>query len=135
MSERVLGLDWGAKRVGLALGVAGLATALAILENCPEEELVQKIRAFCQEEKISLLVVGLPLNTAGQEALSAESARRFGERLGQELGLPVKFWDETLTTVEALDTALEIGVSQKRRRQLDDKAAAIMLQEWLDAQG
>lgn len=133
MGERVLGLDYGGKRVGVALGVGRLASSLTTFEDLPERELIEKIKALCQEEQVEALVVGLPLNEDGSESNQAKINKAFGERLQQSTGLLVHFWDEALTSGEALAEALANGTAQKRRRSLDGQAAAIMLQEFLDS--
>lgn len=135
MRERVLGIDYGEKRVGLALGVGGLARPLITLENLSELDLIEKIKTLGQEEQIEVLVVGLPLNEDGSESNQAKLNKAFGQRLQEAVGLPVQYWDESLTSGEALSEALANGTSQKRRRSLDGQAAAIMLQEFLEAQG
>ncbi len=135
MRERVLGIDYGEKRVGVALGVGGLARPFTTLENLSEPDLIEKIKTLGQEEQIGSLVVGLPLNEDGSESNQAKINKAFGERLQQSTGLPVHFWDEALTSGEALAEAIANGTSQKRRRTLDGQAAAIMLQEFFDAQG
>lgn len=133
MGERVLGLDYGEKRVGVALGVGGLARPLVTLENLPETDLIEKVKTLCREEQITALVVGLPLKEDGSESHQAKINKAFGQRLQEATGLPVQFWDEALTSGEALAEALVNGTSQKHRRSLNGQAAAIMLQEFLDS--
>ncbi|MDP2873950.1 MAG: Holliday junction resolvase RuvX [bacterium] len=135
MKERFLGVDYGEKRVGVALGVGGLARSLTTLENLSEPDLIKKILTLCQEEQIEELVVGLPLNEDGSESNQAKLNKAFGQRLQEAAGLPVQYWDESLTSGEALAEAIANGTPQKRRRSLDGQAAAIILQEFLEAQG
>lgn len=133
MRARVLGIDYGEKRVGVALGVGGLARSLITLENLSELALIEKIKTLGREEQIEELVVGLPLNEDGSESNQAKLNKAFGQRLQEATGLPVQYWDESLTSGEALTEAIASGTSQKRRRSLDGQAAAIILQEFLDS--
>jgi len=80
------------------------------------------------------VVVGLPLNMDGTEGASAAEARRFGDAVTRQLGLPVDYWDERLTTAAANRVLLEADVSRAKRKAVVDRvAAALILQGWLDA--
>lgn len=121
---KILGIDFGRKKIGLAVGINKAALPFGIIEN--KQGIVAEIRNLCCQEKIDRIVVGLPLNLNGTEGEAAERARRFGKNLEHEIGLGIYFWDERLTTVEAKE-------KQGGGKRKDDVAAAIMLQSYLDS--
>lgn len=119
-----MGIDFGRKKIGLAVGIDKTALPFGIIEN--KQGIVAEIKNLCCQEKIDRIVVGLPLNLNGTEGEAAERARRFGKNLEHEIGLGIYFWDERLTTVEAKE-------KQGGGKRKDDVAAAIMLQSYLDS--
>lgn len=121
---KILGIDFGRKKIGLAVGIDKAALPFGIIEN--KQGIVAEIKNLCCQEKIDRIVVGLPLNLNGTEGEAAERARRFGKNLEHEIGLGIYFWDERLTTVEAKE-------KQGGGKRKDDVAAAIMLQSYLDS--
>jgi len=125
-----LGVDFGKRRIGLAIAAGGLAEPLLIVDSAAA---ILKIAKICKEEKIEQIVLGLPLSSNGELGPMAKSAKSFGQKLGRATGLDIVFWDETLTSREALGKMTEAGRPQKKRRHLDDAAAALLLQEYLDA--
>ncbi len=136
--ERLLGLDVGAKTVGLALSNRGLTVA-SPLETLCRAKLADDVAALsdlCAARAVGGLVVGLPVNMDGSEGPRCQSVRQFAANLAERgLDLPVAFWDERLSTaaVERLLIA-EADMSRKRRAQVVDKmAAAYILQGALDA--
>lgn len=124
--ENVLAIDFGERRIGLAVAEGGLAEPFLILEVKNQDDALAKILKICRREKVSKLLLGLP----GPEAKKVQD---FGEKLREKTGLPLVFWDETLTSQEALSKMIEAGRRQKKRRRLDDVAAAMILQEYLDS--
>jgi putative Holliday junction resolvase len=136
--ERLLGLDVGAKTVGLALSDRGL-TVGSPLETLRRGKLADDVAALsdlCQARTVGGLVVGLPVNMDGSEGPRCQSVRQFVANLAERgLDLPAAFWDERLSTaaVERLLIA-EADMTRKRRAQVVDKmAAAYILQGALDA--
>ena len=136
--ERLLGLDVGAKTVGLALSNRGLTVA-SPLETLRRAKLADDVAALsdlCAARAVGGLVVGLPVNMDGSEGPRCQSVRQFAANLADRgLDLPVAFWDERLSTaaVERLLIA-EADMTRKRRAQVVDKmAAAYILQGALDA--
>ncbi len=136
--ERLLGLDVGAKTVGLALSDRGLTVA-SPLETLRRGNLADDVAALgdlCQARTVGGLVVGLPVNMDGSEGPRCQSVRQFVANLAERgLDLPAAFWDERLSTaaVERLLIA-EADMTRKRRGQVVDKmAAAYILQGALDA--
>jgi putative Holliday junction resolvase len=132
----LLGVDYGTVRIGLAISDAGrvIASPWQTYERRGAEQDARFFRTLVDQEEIGGLVVGLPVHLSGQEGQKAAEARQFGAWLGQATGLPVAFWDEALTTVQAESALWDAGLSHKRRRQRRDRVAAqIMLQAYLDA--
>lgn len=140
MSEkrgRVIGLDFGEKRIGLAVSdpCGGMARPLDVVERHSLAEDVARIGEIARRRGASTMVVGLPLNMDGSVGPQARRARRFAARLRRELGLEVALWDERLSSVEAERALLYAGEGRSRRRELRDAvAAALVLQGYLDAQ-
>lgn len=131
--KKVLGVDFGERRIGLAMAESQLAAPLSIIEVRDQNSPVEKIAKICQREKIKEIVLGLPLDSEGRVGPAASKARKFGQKLQQETGLKVIFWDEALTSEEALAKMVEAGSGRRKRRRLDHVAAALILQEYLDS--
>jgi putative Holliday junction resolvase len=139
MQGPVLGLDLGARRIGLAIsdekGV--LAFPVGYLERAGLERDLAALRALVAERGATRIVVGLPLQLDGREGPGARAAREFARALAAATSLPVDLMDERLTTVEA-EHALR-GAPRKARRArkqvIDAMAATLMLRSWLEASG
>ncbi len=132
---RILGLDYGEVRIGLAIsdpdGV--ISQPLGHFGATPRRELLDHVRRLCVERQVGRLVVGLPVNMNGTEAASAEKARQFGEAAAAATGLPVEFVDERLTTASAERLLIEADMGRRQRKgKIDSVAAALILQTYLD---
>jgi len=125
----ILAVDYGDKRVGLALGhtIARLPRPLRTLEN--RETLIEDIRAITKEEQVVAIVVGLPRNMDGSLGPQAEKCQVFGEKLAEALGLPVRFVEETLSSVEAAAFMDDAGA---KKAGLDAVAAARILERYFE---
>ena len=134
---RVLGIDGGSKRVGVALSDDLCLTAqpLATIAAGSDAGIVDRIRDVLGDVAPDLVVVGLPLRLDGSEGGAARAARKMADLLGETLGVPVELWDERLTSVQAERVLIEAGMGRRKRKQgaTDRVAAAIMLQSFLDA--
>lgn len=133
---RIMGLDYGEKRIGIAVSdeLGMTAQGLETLEHANAEKDLAAIRERVERLGVAHLVVGLPLNMNGTEGPKAAAARAFAERLKTALGLPCTLWDERLTTREAERVLIQGDVSRKRRRQvIDQLAAQLILQGYLDS--
>jgi len=134
---RLLGLDWGEVRIGLALSdeTQTLATSLETLVRRKGKRFpMSRFMELVGEHAPVGVVVGLPLTGEGEEEESAASARRLAGELGARSGLPVELWDERMSTARALATIREQGGSTRgRRADVDALAAAVLLQHFLDA--
>lgn len=133
---RLLGVDYGSVRIGLAISDAErrLASPLAVYERRSRERDAAYFRALVEAEEIGAIVVGLPAHCDGSEGQKAAEARAFGAWLAETTGLPVRFWDERFTTVEAESALWQAGLTHKKRKARRDRVAAqILLQAYLDA--
>lgn len=136
---RIMALDLGDKRIGIALSdpLGWTAQGLGVIsvKGSTGEE-IEKIKEIAREHEVERIVVGLPRNMDGSPGSQAERARAFAGRLSKALGLPVEMWDERLTTVAAEKLLIEAGMSRDTRRQVIDKTAAVLiLQSYLDSRG
>ncbi len=134
---RHVGVDLGARRVGLAVSDSGglLAMPRGIVELAGDRDLdLQKLAAAIAEERPDVVVVGVPVSLDGTEREAAQAARQMVERLHQTLGVPVEAYDERLTTVVVERLRRQAPRRGRgRRRPLDAEAAAVMLQSFLDS--
>jgi putative Holliday junction resolvase len=134
---RVVGIDLGSRRIGVAVsdGLGLTAQPHGMIGRHGGLRDLEAIAHVVREVGAKRIVLGLPLDCDGNESDAARRARQFGERLATHLGLPVELIDESFSTVEAEDLLIAADLSRKRRRQVVDKvAAAIILQRWLDRQ-
>ena len=133
---RLLGLDLGSKRIGVAVSdeMGWTAQGLAVLNRHGGKRDLENIARLVQEQRVEEVVLGLPINMDGSEGEQARKAREFAERLREHLELPVHLWDERLTTWEAEGILKQAGVKGRKRRQVVDKVAAtLILKSYLEA--
>ncbi len=133
---RLLGVDYGDVRVGLAVSDPDrkIAFPLTIYTRQSRERDAVRFKALAKAEGIAGLVVGLPVHLSGKEGQKAAAARAFAAWLSQATGLPARFWDERFTTVEAESALWNAGLTHKKRKARRDKVAAqMLLQAYLDA--
>jgi putative Holliday junction resolvase len=134
--SRLLGVDFGTVRVGLSVSDAErrIASPLETYTRKNRERDAAHLREVVEREEIGEIVVGLPVHLAGHEGTKAAEARTFGGWLAQATGLPVIFWDERFSTVEAEHALWDAGLTHKGRKARRDRVAAqILLQAYLDA--
>jgi putative Holliday junction resolvase len=133
---RILALDHGTKRIGVALSdeTDMLAQPLEFIAAEPLAKALDRIREIVKEKEVGEILVGMPRNMNGTYGPAAESARNFAATLREALGLPVKTWDERLTSVQANRFLIQAGMRREQRKtKVDQSAAAILLQSYLDA--
>ncbi len=136
----ILGIDWGEKKMGLALAVGTLAEPLKILryEDLPADVthqalqagtkiLITQIKTIVEHYKIEKIVVGV------SEGASGIAATNFANLLKNQFEIPVETYDETLSSQDARALAIDSGIKRKKRKEMEDAfAAAVMLQSYLD---
>jgi putative holliday junction resolvase len=135
--NRVLGIDHGEARIGLAvsdeLGMLAHPLETIHLKNTPDP--LARIATICERDRISSIILGLPRNMNGTYGPAAEKIREFAEKLRARTNCEVRLWDERLTSVAAQRSLHEVGRNVKNSREIIDQVAAqIILQSWLDSQ-
>jgi putative Holliday junction resolvase len=136
MAGRILAIDFGLKRIGLAISDALGITAqgLPTLERTRLEDDLQHIQRVVEEHAAAKVILGHPLSHSGAETSMSRRVVEFGEKLRQRLTCPVELWDERLTSAEANRMLRASGISiAKRRRAADRVAVTLLLQSYLDS--
>ncbi|HYK82336.1 MAG TPA: Holliday junction resolvase RuvX [Gemmatimonadales bacterium] len=137
VAGRLLGVDWGERRIGLALTDESqlLARPLATLTRRAGKRFpLRPLLALLEEHAAAGVVVGLPLAPDGSEGAAAVAARRVAADIARRSGRPVALWDERFSTARALEAVREMGGSTRgRKAAVDALAAALLLQHYLDA--
>ena len=136
MSGKILGVDFGTVRVGLAISDVDrkFAFPLEMLRRQTKEQDATFFAELVKNEAVTMIVVGLPVHLSGDEGQKAYEARQFGKWLGEVTGLPIVFYDERFTTVQAESALWEAGLTHKKRKARRDQVAAqILLQTYLEA--
>lgn len=134
---RVLGLDVGDRRIGVALSdVLGLtAQRLTLLERQSLAKDLAAVHALIAAHQIERIIIGLPLTLKGEQGIQAQKVSVFAQRLRRQVAVPVELVDERLTTVQGERALREVGASARRRkRTIDQVAAQLILQHYLDGQ-
>ena len=136
MMGRILGVDYGTRRVGIAISdpMAMLATPLSVETICSVEEAIAAVCRIARDRGVVKIVVGIPINMDGTNGAMALEAGKFVELLRTASGLPVDTTDERLSTSLVERMLLQADVSRERRKEVRDKLAAqVILQGYLDA--
>ncbi len=136
MRGRILALDMGKKRIGLAvsdeLGIT--AQGLPTLERANKRQDLAALARLAREKQVGLLLLGDPRHMSGDRGRQSQWVDEFAQSLAQYTGLETKLWDERLTTVEAHRVLRSSGIgTEKRTRAIDRLAAVILLQSYLDS--
>ena len=138
--NRVMGIDFGEARIGVALSdpTRTLATPLTTLHEKDKGQQIKRTAALMAEHEVTLVVVGIPYRLDGSVGDMAEMAEKFAAKLEQVTGVPVERTDERFSSIAA-EGALRMADGGKRKKgkqdkgRIDQAAAAVLLQEWLDA--
>lgn len=133
--SRVLGLDVGDKRIGLALSDPNriLASPLTILERNTDESIIEKIIRIASENDVRIIIVGLPRSMSGNIGHQAEKVQSFTEELRRQTEIPIAYRDERLTTVTAVRLKQEASKRKPNKKmRYDAMAAAVILQDYLE---
>lgn len=130
-----LGIDYGEKRIGLAISSdeGNYAFAYQTLEERSQQDIFQKLANICEKENIETIVIGLPLNQEGVAGKEAQIVQRFAKELEEYLKIPVAFEDERFSSAMAHQLYREAGKKTKETRAtIDQKSAQLILQTYLD---
>jgi len=134
-SRRILAIDYGRKRIGLALsddlGLTAQPAGTLVRTNRRDD--VRRLRTICRERGVRHIIVGHPVHMNGESGEMADEAARFSVRLKKELGIETELYDARLTSWEARQTISgEKSSSRKKRSSLDEVAAAVLLRDYLE---
>lgn len=133
---KILGIDYGEKRIGLALSDISntVARSLKVLKRNATRSWLGEIKAIVDKNKIEKIVIGLPKNMNGSIGEKGKEVLAFVKVLGKVVRVPIVTWDERLTTVSAEKVLLQAELSRKKRKDILDKlSACIILQNYLDS--
>jgi putative Holliday junction resolvase len=136
MSGRIAAIDFGTKRIGIAMSDRGrtIASPYENYERAGEAQDARRFQRLVAEEEVVQFVVGLPVHLDGRESQKSREAREFGRWLQQVTGVPVDFFDERFTSAEAEQFLLDAQMTKKRRRKrMDMVAAQILLAAYLES--
>lgn len=134
-NRRILAVDPGGKRIGIAISdpTGTIAGPLTVIKHTSRREDASRVAELARQNGAVRIIVGHPLNAEGEAGPAALRAERFAEVLREMTGLPVEMWDEFGSTREAREARIAIGVPRRKRRgHLDDLAATVILQSYLD---
>lgn len=133
---RILGVDYGEKRIGLAISdeLEMVAMPVGVIHRTNEKEDIAKIRELILEKKATLIVFGLPINMDGTPGKLGAATKAFAVKLTEAVNLPVDYYDERLTTLEAERMLTdEADISRAKRKGVKDKlAASLILQSYME---
>lgn len=133
---RILGIDFGEKRIGLALSdpLGFTAQSLDTLMRQNKNQVLQDLSVLCKERQVGEVVIGLPVNMDGSVGPKAKEVLDFIPKMEAALGVPVKTWDERLTSRQAGRLMIEEGLSRRKQRSKSDALAAILiLQSYMES--
>jgi putative Holliday junction resolvase len=132
---RVLGIDYGDARIGIAMSDETRFLASPLTTVMSGRDAATEVATLIDENQVDTVVIGLPLNMDGSEGTAVEKARAFSEKLKKLTSVPIIEMDERLTTVTAHENLRAAGLDGRKRKHVVDMAAAqIILQDWLDTQ-
>lgn len=135
MGKRLLGLDIGGRRIGVAVSdeTGMIASPAAMIPR--QSDVAGQLRELVERYSAAMLIVGLPVGLSGREGPQAAEVRAYTDALAVEVGVPVEYWDERLSTSIAERSLIAQGTRRnKRKEQVDAVAAAVILQSYLDNQ-
>jgi putative holliday junction resolvase len=133
---RILAIDHGTKRIGLAISdeLGVIAQPLEFVLAEPFDKFLARLREIIREKEVELLLVGMPRNMDGSYGPAALKVEEFVSVLNETVGIPIKMWDERLTSAQANRFLIQTNVRrEKRKEKVDKTAAAILLQSYLDS--
>jgi putative Holliday junction resolvase len=128
--SKILAIDYGEKRVGLATAISELKVALpfGIIENNGIKKLIADIREVCRKEEITQIIVGFPMGLGGTKTKQTEKTEKFIANLKQNIEIPVEIQNEVFTSRQAHGIFKDAGVKKKR---IDESAATLILEDYL----
>lgn len=137
INTRLLGIDPGEKRIGISISDPSgtISRPLLTIQHTSYAASAQQIIRLCREKEVGMIIIGISYDENGIATFSGRKALRLGDALQAISEIPITFWDEQGTTRRARRSRIEMGVKKKERRgHLDDVAACILLQSYIDEQ-
>jgi len=132
---RILAIDFGERRIGLAisdpLGIT--AQGLPTIDTRKTKDIFSHIQGIIKDKKVRKVVVGIPRNMNGSIGFKGEEVKKFISKLTQKTGVEVEAWDERLTSVQSLKSMRKMGIKQKKKEAVDRISATLILQSYLDS--
>ncbi len=130
--EKLLGVDFGERNVGIAFGLAGLTMPLPAISSSNFDTVISSLVRVVYENKVDKIIVGLPTLNSGKYTNQTLKVKDFVKKMKVIIRVPVVFVDEYLSTKEALEKAIGYDISKKKRGNLDSLAAQIILRRYID---
>jgi len=134
-NETLIGIDYGSVNIGLALGISGFVQPLKVVSVKNPNTAIHEIITTALQAKADKFIIGLPLNAEGKETSQSKEIRKFGKNLKIKSKKPVEFFDEHLSSKEALKESISLGLPQKKRSSTDHIAAGIILKRYFQEKG
>ena len=134
---RILAIDHGEKRIGLALSdpTATIASPFKVIEHISRTLDAAQVANLASENQVGLIVIGQSFDEEGRPNLAGRRAAKFADALKAQTHIPVLLWDESFSTQDARATRIEMGVSRKKRAgHLDELAAVMILRSYIESQ-
>lgn len=126
---KILGIDYGQKRVGLAMAQGAVAFPFRTLEKTTRDRLFSDLLTIIESEKVEAIVLGLPLDMNDEETLTTRQTLNFRDSLARRTSLPIHLVNEALTSFDARERLREAGVPQHRHKEMIDQMAAVCILE------
>lgn len=126
---KILGIDYGQKRVGLAMAQGAVAFPFRTLEKTTRDRLFSDLLTIIESEKVEAIVLGLPLDMNDEETLTTRQTLNFRDSLARRTSLPIHLVNEALTSFDAGQRLCEAGVPQHRHKEMIDQMAAVCILE------
>jgi putative Holliday junction resolvase len=133
--SRILAIDWGERRIGMAisdpLGIT--AQGLPTIDTKKTEDVIAFIKDLIEDKQVNKVVVGMPKNMDGSVGFKGREVEKFIRKLAQRIKVEIISWDERLTTVSSLRSMREMGTKQREKKTIDRISATLILQNYLDS--
>jgi len=129
----ILGIDWGARRIGVAFATRNVASPLKVLKIKNQQDALEQLKVLVEDCTPQKIVIGVPLDSGGNDTKQSQEIRGFGNDLKNIIEAEVVFWNEALTSKQALQGKLEGNQGKNKRKDLDATSAAYILQSYLDS--
>jgi putative holliday junction resolvase len=128
----LLAIDHGGSNIGLAFGRDGFVSPIGVVSNANEHEAIKEISKIALENRVNKIIIGIPRTADGKETKQSLQVRKFTKLLKGHLKIQTDFVDEYATSKEAVRASIEMGISQKNRKSVDDISAALILKRYFE---